>query len=160
MELVSIYEYLHSVLWQSLVPQPRSKGGSRLGCWSSHAKETSCTTPSSKEGQTSQPSNSILNCGLPKDNSQGRSSRKETHKSSWGWNWKWNWSCNACLSIKAGQSVRGHHWTAYISPARCQAKLDIASFWCTWLCGWSFPNIEAINLNHCHLQVCILWFIS
>ena len=35
-------------------------------------------------------------------------------------------------------SVRGCHWTTYISPAKCQAKLDIASFWRTWLCGWSF----------------------
>ena len=37
-------------------------------------------------------------------------------------------------------TVRGCHWTTYISPAKCQAKLDIASFWLTWLCGWSFPN--------------------
>ena len=42
-------------------------------------------------------------------------------------------------------SVRGCHWTTYISPAKCQAKLDIASFWRTWLCGWSFPNTFSIT---------------
>ena len=30
----------------------------------------------------------------------------------------------------------------YIVPARCQAKLDIASFWRSWFSGWSVPNIE------------------
>ena len=44
------------------------------------------------------------------------------------------------LLIQIHIIVRGLHWTAYIPPARCQAKLDIASFWRTWLCGWSFPN--------------------
>ena len=29
----------------------------------------------------------------------------------------------------------------YIVPAKCQAKLDIASFWHSWFSGWSVPNI-------------------
>ena len=29
----------------------------------------------------------------------------------------------------------------YIVPARCEAKLDIASFWRSWFSGWSVPNI-------------------
>ena len=30
----------------------------------------------------------------------------------------------------------------YIVPARCQAKLDIASFWRSWFSGWSVPNSQ------------------
>ena len=41
-------------------------------------------------------------------------------------------------------TVRGCHSTTYISPTKCQAKLDIASFWRTWLCGWSFPNSHIV----------------
>ena len=38
------------------------------------------------------------------------------------------------IKIIVDNTVRGRHWTAYIPPARCQAKLDIALFWHTWLC--------------------------
>ena len=36
----------------------------------------------------------------------------------------------------------------YIVPARCQAKLDIASFWRSWFSGWSVPN--TLLLDHLH----------
>ena len=52
------------------------------------------------------------------------------------------------LQGRDGYTSRGHcrcHEQAlgatYIVPARCQAKLDIASFWRSWFSGWSVPNI-------------------